>query len=182
MFEDSANANTAFEIFGNKMRLQVCFLTQIGEKMRDIEDLKAEFEALRENGEFCSDGSCSTEGEVDLKDYPSYTEALYAKIAAPNASGIYLSRWDIKEIADVAGDSMAIHPRKRMFELLMKYAVSQERMQSVLDALEEHMERKIEIYEELQENFPRSKVIFEEKIAKARKTIKSFPHIIKEYF
>lgn len=149
---------------------------------KDIEDLRAEFEALKESGEFCTDGTCSTDEEIDLKDYPSYTEALYAQIVAPHASGIYLSRWDIKEIAEVAGDSMAIHPRKRMFELLMKYAVSQERMQSVLDALEEHIERKIEIYEELQESFPHSKVVFEEKIAKARKTVKTFPYIIKEYF
>ncbi len=149
---------------------------------KDLSDLRAEFEAMKNSKEFCSDGSCSTSDEVDLKDYPSYTEALYAKILAPSVSGIYLSRWDIKDIANTAGDSMAIHPRKRMFELLMKYAVSQERMQKVLDAMEEHIEEKIEIYEELQETFPHSKVIFENKIKKARKTIDTFPHIIKEYF
>ncbi len=150
--------------------------------MRDIDDLRAEFEAFKKGDEFCNDGSCASDEEVDLKDYPSYTEALYAQIVAPNASGIYISRWDIKEIAEVAGDSMAIHPRKRMFELLMKYAVSQERMQSVLDALEENMQRKIDIYTELAESFPSSKNIFDEKIAKAEKTIRSFPHIMKEYF
>ena len=150
--------------------------------MNNIDELRAEFEAMKDSGAFCSDGSCESEEEVDLKDYPSYTEALYAQIVAPSSSGIYLSRWDIKEIADVAGDSMSIHPRKRMFEMLMKYAVSQERMQSVLDALEEHIERKIEIYEEIQETFPHSKVVFEDKIAKARRTINTFPHIIKEYF
>jgi hypothetical protein len=151
-------------------------------KDKDLADLRADFEALKNSEEFCSDGSCSTDEEIDLKDYPSYTEALYAQIVAPHVSGIYLSRWDIKEIADTAGDSMSIHPRKRMFELLMKYAVSQERMQMVLDAMEVHMEEKIEIYEELQETFPHSKVIFENKIAKARKTINTFPHIMSEYF
>ncbi|WP_223157479.1 hypothetical protein [Sulfurovum sp. bin170] len=150
--------------------------------MRDIDELRAEFEALKKGEEFCSDGSCDSEEEIDLKDYPSYTEALYAQIIAPSVSGIYLSRWDIKEIADVAGDSMAIHPRKRMFELLMKYAVSQERMQLVLDAMEENMQRKIDIYEEFQESFPHSKVVFEKKIAKAERTIRSFPHIMSEYF
>ena len=150
--------------------------------MRDIDELRAEFEALKNSEEFCTDGSCESDEEVDLKDYPSYTEALYAQIVAPNVSGIYLSRWDIKEIADVAGDSMAIHPRKRMFELLMKYAVSQERMQLVLDAMEENMQKKIDIYEELQSTFPHSKVVFEKKIAKAEKTIRSFPHIMREYF
>ena len=150
--------------------------------MSDIEELRAEFEAMKNSDAFCADGSCSTDEEVDLRDYPSYTEALYAKLVAPHASGIYLSRWDIKEIADAAGDSMSIHPRKRMFELLMKFAVSQERMQLVLDALEEHMREKMEIYEELADTFPHSAEIFNEKIAKAEKTISLFPQIIKEYF
>jgi len=150
--------------------------------MRDIEDLRAEFEAMKNGDAFCADGSCSTEEEVDLRDYPSYTEALYAKLVAPHVSGIYLSRWDIKDIADAAGDSMSIHPRKRMFELLMKYAVSQERMQLVLDALEAHMRDKMSIYEELATNFPHSAPLFQEKIDKAEKTIKLFPQIMNEYF
>jgi hypothetical protein len=152
-------------------------------KDNDLADLRAEFEAMKKSDAFCADGSCvSGEDEIDLKDYPSYTEALYAQIVAPNSSGIYLSRWDIKEIANKAGDSMAIHPRKRMFELLMKFAVSQERMQAVLDVMEEHIEEKIAIYEELQEEFPHSKMVFEEKIAKAQKTIRTFPYIMSEYF
>jgi len=150
----------------------------------DIEQLRAEFEAMsNKSDEYCADGSCPTDEEgVDLRDYPSYTEALYAKIVAPSVSGIYLSRWDIKDIAGVAGDSMSIHPRKRMFELLMKFAVSQEHMQGVLDAMEEHMEDKIGIYRELAETFPHSAPIFQEKIDKAEHTIKLFPQIIKEYF
>jgi hypothetical protein len=150
--------------------------------MRDIDDLRAEFEAMKDGDEFCADGSCSSDEEADLRDYPSYTEALYAKLVAPHVSGIYLSRWDIKEIAEVAGDSMSIHPRKRMFELLMKFAVSQERMQLVLDSLENHMLGKMEIYAELAETFPSSAEIFNDKIAKAEKTIKLFPQIMKEYF
>jgi len=149
---------------------------------KDIAELRAEIEAFKNNNEFCSDGSCSTDEEVDLRDYPSYTEALYAKLVAPHVSGIYLSRWDIKDIADKAGDSMSIHPRKRMFELLMKYAVSQERMQLVLDGLEEHMREKMDIYQEFVDTFPHSAPIFEAKIAKAEKTIKLFPQIMKEYF
>jgi len=149
---------------------------------KDIEELRAEIEAFKENNEFCNDGSCASDEEVDLRDYPSYTEALYAKLVAPHVSGIYLSRWDIKDIADKAGDSMSIHPRKRMFELLMKYAVSQERMQLVLDGLEEHMRGKIAIYEELADTFPHSAPIFQRKVIKAEQTIKLFPQIMKEYF
>jgi len=148
----------------------------------NLASIKAQFEAMKNSEQLCNDGSCNSEEEVDLKDYPSYTDALYAKILAPSVSGIYLSRWDLKEIAQTAGDSMSIHPRKRMFELLMKYAVSQEKMQMVLDAIEEHMEKKIEIYEELQETFPHSKIVFQDKIEKAKRTINTFPYIIKEYF
>jgi len=148
----------------------------------DLAELRAEIDAFKDKTGFCTDGSCPTEEEADLRDYPSYTEALYAKLVAPHVSGIYLSRWDIKDIADKAGDSMSIHPRKRMFELLMKYAVSQERMQLVLDGIAEHMQEKIEIYEELADSFPHSAKIFNDKVEKAEKTIRLFPQIMKEYF
>jgi len=148
----------------------------------DIEELKKAFETFDRPPAFCPDGQCEADEEVDLQDYPSYTEALYAKLIAPAASGIYISRWDIKDIALVAGDSMAIHPRKRMFELLMKYATSKENMQKVLDALQMHMEDKIRIYKEFIDNYPNTFDIFQPKIDKARKTIRLFPKIIDEYF
>ncbi len=153
-----------------------------------MNDLRKEFNDLNlENfagGQpaFCPDGQCEADEELDLQDYPSYTEALYAKLVAPSVSGIYISRWDIKDIALAAGDSMAIHPRKRMFELLMKYATSRENMAAVLDALENHMEEKIAIYEELMESFPHSAEVFQPKIDKARKTIRFLPLILEEYF
>jgi len=152
-----------------------------------MKDLRKDFDSFAEqnfhgNPAFCPDGQCPSDEEVDLQDYPSYTDALYAKLVAPHASGIYLSRWDLKEIALAAGDSMAIHPRKRMFELLMKYTTDRENMQNVLTALEAHMEDKISIYTELMTDFPASEVIFQPKIDKARKTMKLFPQILDEYF
>jgi len=155
--------------------------------MDNIKNLREEFENISQqnfngNPAFGPDGQCAADEEVDLKDYPSYTEALYAKLIAPHVSGIYISRWDIKDIALAAGDSMAIHPRKRMFELLMKYATSKENMQAVLDALEAHMEDKIGIYEEFIQHYPHSAEVFQPKIDKARKTITLFPQIIEEYF
>ncbi|MBN2824967.1 MAG: hypothetical protein JXQ76_06580 [Campylobacterales bacterium] len=148
---------------------------------RNIEDLKKEFENFNFE-ENCIDGSCESGEESDLKDYPDYTEALYAKLMPPSQSGVYISRWDIKDIALAAGDSMAIHPRRRMFELLMKYAVSKENMTLVLEAMAAHINEKIAIYEEMIENFPTSKEIFEPKIAKAKKTVALFPSILDEYF
>ncbi|HHD72564.1 MAG TPA: hypothetical protein ENL02_01400, partial [Epsilonproteobacteria bacterium] len=115
-------------------------------------------------------------------DYPDYTEALYAKLVAPHVIGIYISRWDIKDIALAAGESMAIHPRKRMFELLMKFAVTKENMQLFLNALQDHMEEKIAIYEGLMRQFPASSEVFAPKVEKAIKTIRLFPRIVEEYF
>ena len=150
--------------------------------MRDMKDLRKEFENFNINEDACVDGSCASDEEADLKDYPSYTEVLYAKLVAPYVSGVYISRWDIKDIALVAGESMAIHPRKRMFELLMKYASDKENMELVLDSLKKHMEEKVEIYQDLINSFPSSKEIFQPKIDKAEKTMKLFPQIISEYF
>lgn len=152
-----------------------------------MKDLREDFDNFAEqnfngNRAFGPDGQCAADEEVDLKDYPSYTEALYAKLIAPHVSGIYISRWDIKDIALVAGDSMAIHPRKRMFELLMKFATSKENMQAVLDALEAHMEDKIGIYNEFITDYPHSVEVFQPKIDKARKTMRLLPKIIEEYF
>lgn len=146
----------------------------------DIADLRKEFENFTQAE--CLDGSCESEEGVDLKDYPSYTEVLYAKLIAPHVSGIYISRWDIKDIAREAGDDMAIHPRKRMFELLMKFATSKENMQKVLDALEVHMQDKIAIYNQFISSYPNSAEVFQPKIEKAKKTINLFPQIIEEYF
>jgi hypothetical protein len=151
--------------------------------MNTYESLKATFDNLKNKEDFCIPGSeCNGEGTQSLIDYPTYTDALYALLVAPVNSGIYISRIDMKEIALNAGESMSIHPRKRMFEMLMKYAVSKETMQLTLDAIEAHMENKIAIYEELGESFLASKYIFDGYIAKANKTIASFPSIIKEYF
>ena len=153
--------------------------------MRDMDELRREFENFDDKNfaQFGGDGQqCATDEEVDLQDYPSYTEALYAKLVAPSASGIYISRWDIKDIAAAAGDSMAIHPRKRMFELLMKYGTSKENMQAILNALEAHMVDKIGIYNEFIASYPHSAEVFQPKIDKARKTMKLFPQIIEEYF
>jgi hypothetical protein len=150
--------------------------------MQSFESLKETFDNLKTKEDFCIPGSCETENSENLIDYPSYTDALYAMMMAPNSSGIYISRWDLKEIASEAGESMAIHPRKRMFELLMKYASDKETMQLVLDVFEAHIEEKIAIYEELASQFPASKEIFESNISKANKIIGKFPSILKEYF
>jgi hypothetical protein len=146
------------------------------------ESLKVTFDNLKTKEDFCVNGECDSDESVNLIDYPTYTDALYALLIAPVNSGIYISRLDLKEIALEAGESMSIHPRKRMFEMLMKYAVSKDTMIITLDAIEAHMDGKIAIYEELSEAFPASKHIFDEYISKANKTIASFTSILKEYF
>jgi len=148
----------------------------------DLANLRADFELFKEKNGLCEDKSCITSNEVDLKDYPNYTDALYNLIMAPSKSGVYISRWDLKEIAESANESIAIHPRRRMFELLMKYTINKERMELVLDSFRDHILSKIEIYEELRDEFPHSAELFQQKIDKAYRTINTFPKILEEYF
>lgn len=144
----------------------------------DKQDLQKAFEDFEDN--FKKQDSCSiTEESID---YPSYTDALYAKLLAPSQSGIYISRWDLKVIALNAGESIAIGPRKRMFELLMKFAASRENMELLLQALQSHIEDTIVHYEELQEQYPATAFVFEKKISQAKGVIAFFPRILKEYF
>jgi hypothetical protein len=149
--------------------------------MKSFESLKETFESLQNKEDFCLSG-CTTEENEKIIDYPSYTDALYALIMAPNSSGVYISRWDLKEIAQNAGESIAIGPRKRMFELLMKFASAKEEMEMVLSAFGSHITEKIDIYEELSEQFPATKMIFEDYIKKAHNINKKLPTIIDEYF
>ncbi len=150
-------------------------------KFDDIESLQKEFEGFDFTQNSCSEEECNSDS-VDLKDYPSYTDALYALLMAPVSCGVYISKIDIKRIAYDAGESMAIHPRKRMFELLMKYAIDKETMQRVLESMGNHIEEKIAIYEELYTLYPQSKEIFHPQVEKAQQTIRTFPKVIREYF
>ena len=144
-------------------------------------NLRDDFENFVPQDINCADGSCEFE-EDDLSKYPSYTEALYAKIMAPVTCGIYISRWDIKKIMHDAGDDIAIHPRKRMFQMAMSYASNKEDMEKLLISFQEHFNEKIDIYEELKLNYPATASSFDEHIEKAQKTVDSFPAILKEYF
>lgn len=149
--------------------------------MKSYEDLKKEFENLKVGEDFCISGECES-NKNDLIDCPDYTEALYKLLMAPSLNGVYISRWDLKEIASASGESIAIGPRKRMFEQLMSYTSNKEDMQKFLEQIEIYMMNKITVYEELKEDFPASSPIFDGFIAKANYTVRNLPNIIKEYF
>lgn len=150
--------------------------------MKSYEELKKEFENLKAGEDFCIAGECETDASDDLKDYPDYTEALYKLLMAPSLNGIYITRWDLKEIASMCGESIAINPRKRMFEQIMSFANNKENMQNFLNNIEQYMINKIDIYEQLSCEFPSSKPIFDAFSAKANYTVRNLPNIIKEYF
>ncbi|MBD3807333.1 MAG: hypothetical protein IE880_01295 [Epsilonproteobacteria bacterium] len=150
--------------------------------MKSYEELKKEFENLKIGEDFCISGECETETSNELKDYPDYTEALYKLLMAPSLNGVYITRWDLKEIAALCGESIAIGPRKRMFEQIMGFTSNKEDMQNFLSRVEQYIINKIDIYEELSREFPSSKPIFDGFCAKANYTIRNLPNIIKEYF
>ena len=80
---------------------------------------------------------------------------------APSLNGVYITRWDLKEIAAQCGESIAIGPRKRMFEQLMSFASNKENMKNFLTQVEQYIMNKLDIYEELASEFPASKAIFD---------------------
>jgi hypothetical protein len=150
--------------------------------MKSYEELKKEFESLKVGEDFCVSGECETDSQNDLKDYPDYTEALYKLLMAPSLNGVYITRWDLKEIAAQCGESIAIGPRKRMFEQLMSFASNKENMKNFLTQVEQYIMNKLDIYEELASEFPASKAIFDGFSAKANFTVRNLPNVIKEYF
>lgn len=150
--------------------------------MKSYEELKKEFESLKVGEDFCVSGECETDSQNNLKDYPDYTEALYKLLMAPSLNGVYITRWDLKEIAAQCGESIAIGPRKRMFEQLMSFVSDKENMQNFLDKIEHYLTERIDLYKELSYEFPASKPNFDAFCAKANHTVRNLPNIIKEYF
>lgn len=151
--------------------------------MKSFEELKNEFENLKVGEDFCISGECETpEDNGNFKDCPTYTEALYKLLMAPSLNGVYVTRWDIKEIASLSGESIAIGPRKRMFEQLMGFASDKENMEKIIEQFGLYIKNKIDIYEKLSDEFPASKPIFDAFGAKANYTMRNLPNIIKEYF
>jgi len=151
-----------------------------------MDDLRAEFD------NFVKD-KCDVDpktGEVrdrdagDIEDeepVPQFVDALLSKLLAPEQSGVYLSRLDIKRVAEAIDESIPIKERDKMVKALFRHTTKQQYLVDAFAEIDKHINGRILIYTELAEAFPASKEIFDGHIDKAKKTMKMFETIISDF-
>ena len=151
----------------------------------DLSDLRAEFDKFvksdcslgSEDGQN-SDETTDKEDEVPV---PQFVDALTAKLLAPAISGVYLSRLDIKRIAEAIDESIPIKERVKMVRALFRHTNSKEFLRAAFSEINKHINGRIMIYQELSEAFPSSSAIFEEQTLKAKSTMNMFEQIIEDF-
>ena len=147
---------------------------------QDISDLKAEFDQfIREK---CDSEGCATEGNKEEEEpVPSFVDELEDKLLAPYHSGVYLSRLDIKRIAEAIDESIPIKERKKMLKALFRHTTSKEYLKKAFEEINRHFGGRILIYQELLKAFPASKQNFDSYIEKIEKTKKMLNQIIEDF-
>lgn len=147
----------------------------------DFSDLRAEFDQFVR-------GKCDTEGcdttedaTPDDEPVPGFVDELTDKLLSPYHSGVYLSRLDIKRVAEAIDESIPIKERKRMLQALFRHTTRKAYLRGAFDEFNRHFGGRILIYTELSEAFPASKYIFDANIAKIHKTQKILDQIVEDY-
>lgn len=154
----------------------------------DLNDLRAEFDKFvkdkcslepDENVNMAQDPDAGD--KEDEEPVPQFVDALTAKLLAPSVSGVYLSRLDIKRIAEAIDESIPIKERTKMVRALFRHTTKRQYLIDAFAEVNKHINGRILIYQELGEAFPASKSIFESHISKAKSNMKMFDQIIEDY-
>ena len=157
-------------------------------EQHDLSDLRAEFDKFVKDK--CSlepdDGMTKTQNpdagdKEDDEPVPQFVDALTSKLLAPAISGVYLSRLDIKRVAEAIDESIPIKERLKMVKALFRHTTKKQYLEDAFKEVDKHINGRILIYTELSEAFPASKEIFDSHIAKAKKTMKMFETIIGDF-
>jgi len=152
----------------------------------DMNDFRAEFDKfVREkctlDPEAAQNANTDQGDPEDNEPVPAFVDELADKLLAPIHSGVYLSRLDIKRVAEGIDESLPIKDRKKMIKALFRHTVKREYLRKAFDEFNRHLNGRILIYEQLSEAFPSSKAIFDEKIVKINKTKKMFDQIVHDF-
>jgi len=153
-------------------------------KKDDFSDLRAEFDKFVSENCSLDDEKLNSQDAGDKEDeepVPQFVDALTSKLLAPAISGVYLSRLDIKRVAEAIDESIPIKERIKMVRALFRHTTKKEYLESAFNEINKHINGRIMIYEELSETFGASKSIFDEYIKKANKTKKMFQTIIEDF-
>ena len=153
-----------------------------------MDDLRAEFDKfVHDKCDISEDGGDNTDAnpdrgdEVDDEPYPGFVDELNSRLLAPSKSGVYLSRIDLKRVAEGIDESIPIKEREKMMKAMFRHTTKREYLSTAFAEFSKHMNGRVLIYTELAEAFPASKEIFEENITKIKKTQKMFDQIVSDY-
>lgn len=152
----------------------------------DMSDLKAEFDKfVREkcvtNPEEGGNLNPDQGDETDNEPVPAFVDDLADKLLAPAYSGVYLSRLDIKRVAEAIDESLPIKERKKMIKALFRHTTKREYLRSAFDEFNRHLNGRVLIYRELADAFPASKAVFDGFTAKVKKMQKMFEQIVDDF-
>lgn len=149
-------------------------------KENDFSNLRAEFDEFVRTK--CDTGSCETNTENEEEEpVPGFVDELSDKLLAPYHCGAYLSRLDIKRVAEAIDESIPIKERRKMLKALFRHTTTKAYLRGAFDEFNRHFGGRILIYQELSEAFPASKPLFDENISKIKKTQKIFDQIIEDF-
>jgi hypothetical protein len=150
-------------------------------KENDYSDLRAEFDEFVRGK--CDTGSCETNSDDENAEepVPGFVDELSDKLLSPYHCGAYLSRLDIKRVAEAIDESIPIKERKKMIKALFRHTTKKAYLQSAFDEFNRHFGGRILIYQELSEAFPASKIFFDENIEKIKKTQKILDQIVLDF-
>jgi len=149
-----------------------------------IDELRAEFDTFVR--EACSSDSENSEktdqsDPADNEPVPAFVDEIADKLLAPAKSGIYLSRLDIKRVAEAIDESLPIKERTKMIRMLFRHTSKKAYLRDAFDEFMRHLNGRVLIYQELADAFPLSKAIFESHIAKVKKIEKMFDQIVNDF-
>ena len=153
----------------------------------DLSDLRAEFDKFVKDKCSLEPGMEEIRQDPDAGDkedeapVPQFVDALTSKLLAPAESGVYLSRLDIKRIAEAIDESIPIKERVKMVKALFRHTTKRDYLVEAFTEVDKHINGRILIYKELSEAFPASKEIFDGHTQKAKKTMKMFQTIISDF-
>ncbi len=152
----------------------------------EIDELKAEFDKFVRQKCDTDPEAEQTRGrdsgdEVDDEPVPSFVDEIANRLLAPESSGVYLSRMDIKRVAEAIDESLPIKERKKMIKALFRHTTKRQYLSDAFAEFNKHLDGRVLIYDELSEAFPASKSTFDGFTLKIRKTQKMFDQIVEDF-
>ena len=154
---------------------------------KNMDEFKAEFDKFVREKCTVDESGNPVENDYDAGDavdeepVPAFVDELESKLLAPAISGVYLSRIDIKRIAQALDESLPIKERRKMLKALFRHTNSKTWLREAFDEINKHIDGRIIIYRDLSDTFPATKAIFDVHIARAEKTKKMFDQIVEDF-